>query len=137
VHGLLLECATCTPVSPNLGLECNVLFKVKGFVDEHGEGLVFEEEVFFLGTKNTTGIRVLAGSEVACLDGAAVTACQEDLGERGREVVLDKQDGDSGGTIKCCDVAMVGVQDPTRAGVDTDKGSTTHGGMTPFNEVLD
>jgi hypothetical protein len=137
VCGLLFECVTCTLVAPDLGLERDVFLKVKGLVDEHCERLILEEEIFFFGTKNTTGVRVLAGSEVACLDGATATVHREDLGEWGGEVVLDKRDGDSGGAIEHCDVAMVGVRDPTRAGVDTDEGSIACGGATSLDEVTD
>jgi hypothetical protein len=137
VCGLLLECTTCTPVAPDLGLERNVFLEVEGFVDEHGEWLVLEEEVFFFGTKNTARVRVLAGSEVVGLDGATVTTHREDLGEWGREVILDKGDWDSGGAIECRDVAVVGVRDPTRAGVDADEGSVACGCATSFDEVAD
>jgi hypothetical protein len=127
----------CAPISPDLGLECDILLEVKGFIDEHGEWLIFKEEVFFLGTKNTVGVRVLVGTEVAGFNSAAVTMRWEDFGEQGREVVLDERDGDPGGTIKCGDVAMVGVWNPTRARVDTNKGSVVCGGMTSFDEVID
>jgi hypothetical protein len=65
----------CTPVPPDLGLEHDILLEVEGFVDKHGKRLVLEEEVFFFGAKNTTGVWVLVGSEVAGLNGAATTAC--------------------------------------------------------------
>jgi hypothetical protein len=123
----------CTPVSPNLGLERDVLFEVEGFVDEHGERLVLEEEVFFFGMKNTVGVWVLAGSEVMGLDDAATTARREDLGEWGRKVVLDEGDGDLGGAIERCNVAMVGVWDPTRTGVDADEGSAACRGSTSLD----
>jgi hypothetical protein len=50
--------------------DCNI----EGLVDEHGEWLVLEEEVFFFGAKNTMGVWVLAGSEVVGLNGAAAAA---------------------------------------------------------------
>jgi hypothetical protein len=137
VCGLLLECVTCTPVAPNLGLERDVLLKVEGFVDEHGKWLVFEEEVFFFGMKNTTGVWVLVGSEVTGFNCTAMTMRREDLGEQGQEVILDEGDGDLGSAIKRCDVAVVGVQDPTRARVDADEGSVVGGCATSFDEVVD
>jgi hypothetical protein len=126
-----------TLVAPDLGLECDVLLEVEGFINKHGEWLIFKEQVFFFGAKNTAGVWVLAGSEVAGLDGAATTAHREDLGERRQEVVLDEGDGDSGSAIERCNVAVVGVWDPTRAGVDADKGSVVRGCTASFNEVVD
>jgi hypothetical protein len=137
MRGLLLECSTSTPVSPDFGLERDILFKVEGLVDKHGKRLVFKEKVFFFGVKNTAGIWVLAGSEVTGFDSAPAAACQEDLGKWGREIVLDEWDGDSGGAVKRCDIAVVGVRDPTRAGVDTDEGSVVRGCATSFDEVID
>jgi hypothetical protein len=137
VCGLLLECATCTLVSPDLGLECDVFFEVEGFVDKHCERLILKEKVFFFGAKNTAGVWVLAGLEVAGFNGATTTARCEDLGERGREVVLNEWDGDSSGAIECRDVAVVGVWDPTRAGVDADERSVACGGATSLDEVAD
>jgi hypothetical protein len=137
VHGLLLECAAGTPVSPDLSLERDVLLEVEGFVDEHREQLVLEEEVFFFGTKNTVGVWVLAGSEVTGLDGATATACRKDLGEWGGKVILDKGDWDPGGAIERRDVTVVGVWDLTRAGVDADEGSIACRGATSFDKVAD
>jgi hypothetical protein len=101
------------------------------------EQLVLEEEVFFFGTKNTAGVRVLAGLEVAGFDGAAAATHRQNLGEWGQEVVLDEGDRDSGGTIKHHDVAMVGVWDPTRAGVDADKGVVVCWCATSLDKVTD
>jgi hypothetical protein len=127
----------CTLVSPYLSLECDVLLEIEGLVDKHGEWLIFEEEVFFFCTKNTMGVGVLAGLEVMGLDSAAMSVHWEDLGEQGWEVVLDEGDRDSGSAIECGDVAVVGVQDLTRAGVDADEGSVVSGGTASFDEVGD
>jgi hypothetical protein len=64
-----------TLVSPYLSLERDILLKVNCFVDKHCKWLVFEEEVFFLGAKNTAGVRVLAGSEVVGFNSASATTC--------------------------------------------------------------
>jgi hypothetical protein len=137
VHSLLLECMMCTLVLPDLSLECDILLEVEGFVNKHGEGLVLEEKVFFFCTKNTPWVWVLAGSEVAGLNGVTVTVRQEDLGKQGWEVILDKGDRDLGGAIECGDVVMVGVWDPTRVRVDTDEGSVVSGGATSLDKVTD
>jgi hypothetical protein len=127
----------CTPVLPDFCLEHDILLKLNGLINEHGEGLILKEEVLFFGTKNTAGVWVLAGSEFTGLNGTAVTTCHKDLGERGQEVVLNEGDWDLGGTIECGDVVVVGVQDPTRAGVDANEGSIACGGVTSLNEVAD
>jgi hypothetical protein len=42
-----------------------------------------------------------------------------------------------GGAIERGDIVVVGIWNPTRAGVDTDKGSAARGGATSLNEVVD
>jgi hypothetical protein len=71
---LLLECVAGTLVSPDLGLEYDILLKVEGFIDEHGEQLILEEKVLFLYVKNTARVWVLVGSEVVGLNSVAATA---------------------------------------------------------------
>jgi hypothetical protein len=56
VFSLFFQCAAYIIVLVNLSLEGFISFEIECFIDEHGEWLIREEEVFFFGAKNSSGV---------------------------------------------------------------------------------